>query len=150
MTDTDIVTRLRDYYTSDADSFRIEHPICQEAADEIERLRKRLDEYEPEPIVVNQKAPGDLNIGDYVFASRWSDCDPGDPWAVGRVTEIGRHHDDDATVYPGWVMVEGSNRHWVHAMKITPEQGRSICDVYPGAEDSGLDYQARARVFGKA
>lgn len=44
MTDTDIVTRLRNYYTADAESFHIEHPICHEAADELERLAAQLVE----------------------------------------------------------------------------------------------------------
>ena len=29
-----------------------------------------------------------LNIGDYVLASKYSDADPGDPWAVGFLNEI--------------------------------------------------------------
>ena len=37
------------------------------------------NEVEPVPIVKNIKAPSDLAVGDYVFASRWSDCSPGDP-----------------------------------------------------------------------
>jgi hypothetical protein len=37
-----LVQRLRDYYTEDGECFRIEHQICDEAADEIERLRGAL------------------------------------------------------------------------------------------------------------
>ena len=39
-----IVQRLRDYCTEDADRFSILHPICDDAADEIERLRSRFAE----------------------------------------------------------------------------------------------------------
>jgi hypothetical protein len=29
-----------------------------------------------------------IEIGDYVLATRYSDCDPHDPWCVGFVVEI--------------------------------------------------------------
>ena len=29
-----------------------------------------------------------IKLGDYVLASHWSDCDPGDPWRVGFVVAI--------------------------------------------------------------
>lgn len=86
------------------------------------------------------KAPSDLAIGDYVFASRWSDCCPGDPWHVGYVSEVG----------PGYVVVgEVSQRRWGNAMRITEEQGRRIAAEYPAMEDGpSLPYEAIARVFG--
>lgn len=92
------------------------------------------------PIVVNIKAPSDLAIGDYVFASRWSDCDPGDPWHVGHVSEVG----------PGYVVVgEVSQRRWGNAMRITEEQGSRIAAEYPVMEDGrALPYKEIARVFG--
>ena len=33
-----LVQQLRDYYTADDSRFHIDHPICDEAADAIERL----------------------------------------------------------------------------------------------------------------
>ena len=42
----DLIQRLRDYYTQDEDRFHIDHPICDEAADEIERLRASLREWQ--------------------------------------------------------------------------------------------------------
>jgi hypothetical protein len=100
---------------------------------------------EPEeaPIVTNQRAPKDLAIGDYVFASRWSDCDPGDPWAVGHVSEIGE----------GFVVVgDVTPRRFPCAMRITAEQGTSIIAHYPGMEKNyqPRNYRAIARVFGIA
>jgi hypothetical protein len=38
-----LVQRLRDFYTEDETNHHIEHPICDEAAEEIERLRAALD-----------------------------------------------------------------------------------------------------------
>ena len=96
---------------------------------------------EQEPIVINKDAPGDLKIGDYVFASRWSDCDPGDPWHVGHVSEIG----------PNYVVCgDVSIRHWRKAMKITAEQGARICAEFPALEKiCPSDYLVIARVFGE-
>jgi hypothetical protein len=90
------------------------------------------------PIVENKRAPFDVAPGDYVFVSRWGDCDPGDPWAVGYVEAA------DTKI----VKLVNSPRLWPCAMKITHEQGVSICEHYPGMERSVLDYEAVARVFG--
>lgn len=89
------------------------------------------------PIVQNQPAPGDLKRGDYVFASRWSDCDPGDPWEVGFVSLVGEDY-----------VVLSSPRRWRKATRITPEQGRRICAQYPVMEEMPQDYEAIAKVFG--
>lgn len=94
-------------------------------------------------LVINPVAPGNLSIGDYVFASRWCDCDPGDPWAVGHVSELG----------DGFVVVgEVTQRRWHKAMRISEEQGRSIVEQYPAMEINytPLNYPAIARVFGVA
>ena len=72
--------------------------------------------------VENKEAPGDLAVGDYVFASRWSDCSPGDPWAVGHVSEVGAYY---------VVIGEVNQRRWDKAMKISHEQGARIADLYP-------------------
>lgn len=91
------------------------------------------------PQVVNQDAPGDLQLGDYVFASRWSDCDPGDPWAVGHISEIG----------DGYVVVAGVTlKRFPKAMRITPEQGARIAAEFPAMERETQDFGAVARVFG--
>lgn len=94
-----------------------------------------------QPIVRNQKAPGNLKVGDYVFASRWGDCDPGDPWHVGHVTEIG----EDFVV-----VGDVSQRCWANAMIITPEQGKSIVERFPDMEKNWVrnNYEAIADVFG--
>ena len=36
------------------------------------------------PTVASQN----LKVHDYVYVSRWSDCDPNDAWAVGFVTIV--------------------------------------------------------------
>lgn len=102
---------------------------------------EEMYEEEDRPLVVNQPAPGDLVVGDYVFASRWSDCDPGDPWAVGHISELGR-------IFV--VVADASQRHWPKAMRISHEQGRRIVEQYPPMEDNykPRNYKAIARVFG--
>lgn len=93
------------------------------------------------PIVRNQVAPGDLAIGDYVFVSRWSDCDPADPWAVGHISEIGENFIVVGDVSPRW---------WRKAMRITEEQGRSIIEQYPLMEANlaSFNYKTIAQIFG--
>lgn len=72
--------------------------------------------------VVNKPAPHNLKIGDYVFASRWSDCNPGDPWHIGHITEIGST----------WVRIgEVSNRRFPYVMRITPAQGDRVASLFP-------------------
>lgn len=97
------------------------------------------EEEEVKAIIVNKKAPDDLVIGDYVFASRWSDCCPGDPWHVGHVSEVGSNY----------VVVGGvSQRRFPNAMKITHEQGDRIIANFPKMEDGpSLHYEAIARIF---
>lgn len=98
------------------------------------------DEEEQAPIVENIKAPSDLVIGDYVFASRWSDCDPGDPWHIGYVSEVGKDY---------VVIGEVSLRRWGNAMRISEEQGHRIAKEYPVLEQGpALPYAEIARVFG--
>lgn len=95
---------------------------------------------EIEPLVKNLKAPGDLEVGDYVFASRWTDCDPGDPWHIGYVSEVGSNY-----VVIGAV----SCRRWPNAMRITEDQGDRIAKEFPPLEQGrALPYAAIARVFG--
>lgn len=101
---------------------------------------------EAEPIVLNCEAPGDLKPGDYVFASRWSDCDPGDPWEVGFVSEVGVY--PESMTKAGYVVLQGGSRRWGRAMRITPEQGLRICEQFPSMERLPQDYDAIARVFG--
>jgi hypothetical protein len=106
-----------------------------------EQALKDAYEEENQPVVTNPKAPGDLKVGDYVFASRWSDCDPGDPWAVGHVSVVG----------PDFVVVgDVSQRRWPRAMRITHEQGARIVAQFPDMEDNwtAFNYKAIASVFG--
>lgn len=96
---------------------------------------------EQTPIVRNPDAPGDLAVGEYVFASRWGDCDWCDPWCVGHVSALD---------HAGYVTLAESPRRWRHAMRITPEQGRRIVEQYPELERQfvSLDYERVASIFG--
>lgn len=114
-------------------------------------LSKRLKEAlaKEKEHVVNSKVTGTLAVGDYVFASRWSDCDPGDPWFVGHIAEIHLASPEHAVPYPGYVVLaEAPNRRWPHAMRITPEQGARIIAEFPRMEHGPRDFSAIARVFG--
>jgi hypothetical protein len=86
----------------------------------------------------NIAAPSDLKIGDYVFASRWKDCDPGDPWRVGYIDAVG----------PNWVSLDGTGRRFPNAMKLTPEQAERIIAQYPGLEGTrGIPYKTIYEIF---
>jgi hypothetical protein len=110
-------------------------------AQDLIRATEMLNEAgsEPAPLFENFKATGDLQIGDYVFASRWSDCDPSDPWCVGVITYIGVNY-----VIIGAV----SRRCWGYAMRITPEQGERICEAFPKMEGERRSYRKIAALFG--
>lgn len=105
---------------------------------ELHKESQMIDE-DPQPIIVNLKAPGDLKKGDYVFASRWTDCSPSDPWFVGHVSEVGDRY---------VVIAESTRRQWPNAMRITAEQGRRIIDQFPAMEDGPqASYEEIAKIF---
>lgn len=79
----------------------------------------------------------DIAVGDYIFASRWSDCSPNDPWAVGHVVEVSA----------GRVRFEAGGRGYQYAMRITPEQGERIVRIMPGLEGSSPDAAYIADLF---
>lgn len=65
-----------------------------------------------------------VEIGDYVLATKYSDCDPGDPWRVGFVARI--IEDRRGTTY---IIGEQDGtwsdfREFNYAKKITPPEGR--------------------------
>ena len=94
---------------------------------------------EPQWAFKNPATPGDLKIGDYVFASRWSDSDPGDPWAVGYVDALGHN----------WISLVGNSRRWLRASRITKEQGTRILAEYPKMENyrGGVPYEFIRSIF---
>lgn len=104
-----------------------------------------FEEEEQEPIVRIPKATGDIQVGDYVFACRWGDADPGDPWAIGHVSEM----NDPAEDY-GYVVVGDSParyRRFPHAIKVTPELASRIMAHYPRMEREPTDYEMIASVW---
>ena len=82
--------------------------------------------------------PADLKIGEYVFATRWSDADWNDPNCVGFVREI---HEDcillgesDGSKIP---LVGG--RAFRYFRRVTSEQGHRLCDEYQKMEGTTFD-----------
>ena len=71
-----------------------------------------------------------IDIGDYVFVSRWSDEDPNDPWYVGQVTAIMADGDTHTRRY----QVDYRSRWWRHIRKITRKEGERILSEYPKLE----------------
>lgn len=65
-----------------------------------------------------------IQIGDYVLASRWIDADPNDPCYVGFVTAIILYK--DGVKY----RVDGSNREWKHAKRISKNKGIRLLTKY--------------------
>ena len=76
-----------------------------------------------------EEAEGGINIGDYVFASRWFDGTPNDPWYVGFVK--GKIDNGKNGIE---YMVDGSIRWWKYCRKITKEEGDKIMSEYPKQE----------------
>lgn len=69
-----------------------------------------------------------VKIGDYVFLSRWPTPDPNDPWAVGQIVEHG------IDLGGNFYRVSNIDRVFRNARKITPKEGKHICDEWPGLE----------------
>lgn len=69
-----------------------------------------------------------INLGDYVLASKYRDCDPGDPWRVGFVVRIitTLSRSRSTTYIIGEADGTWSDfREYNYALKITPEAGKS-------------------------
>jgi len=69
----------------------------------------------------------EIIVGDYVFASRWPDGDPNDPWYVGFVDEI-NEKEGFSTLY------KVGGRNYRYCRKISKKQGEKILEKYPKLE----------------
>ena len=86
----------------------------------------------------------DIKPGDYVFASRYDDGCPGDPWIIGFVTEVFAKEK-----IPFLRIGDYGTRGWRHAMRITEEQASRILAQYPDMEEGpSFPYLQIAKVFG--
>ncbi len=83
--------------------------------------------------LVIPSAPADLDIGDYVFACRWSDADWNDPWAVGYVHEIGKSFVTLSTE-KGELIPGVGFRGFQHALRVTRLQADKIIEQYKPRE----------------
>lgn len=81
--------------------------------------------------------PRTPSIGDYVLGTRWSDGDPGDPWAVGFLTAVhctplGQRfivsHADGTPIRPAG---------YKHVRRLSFERGKWLLDNSRIIEDSG-------------
>ena len=91
----------------------------------------------------------DVKVGDYVFATRWSDCDWNDPWAVGFVCEIGRNYvrvdDGDGG------LIEGvGTRCWRYCQHVSGAVGAEIVTRYPGLEGTAFDSEVALEIYTEA
>lgn len=100
-----------------------------------------------EPAKVMSKAPGDLKIGDYVFATRWSDADYSDPNVVGFVIGF-----KDMFIQVGNTdgsLIDGVGRRlWPYFKKITREQGHRIINEFQALEGSPYDQSLIIEILG--
>jgi len=96
--------------------------------------------------IVMPRSPGDLRLGDYVFATRWPDADWNDPWAVGFVGVIGKNYvelrEEDGRLIEG-VGIRG----FPFAVRISSAQGASILGEYPDMERSPFDAIRAAQII---
>lgn len=77
----------------------------------------------------------DFSIGDYVFVSRWSDCDPNDPWALGF---IGGFPDEGRLTIceQDGSRIKGVGvRTWPYAFKVTEELGHRMIELWGNAQE---------------
>lgn len=104
---TDLVQRLRDYWTEDETHFEIRHSICDEAADEIERLRERAEQ-----------AEADAGRYRWLRAQHWSDntisavLHPKDAMKSGHDAPSGARLDEaiDAAIAASQPSAEGKTK----------------------------------------
>lgn len=88
-----------------------------------EKQYTSISQYVPIPTICDK-----ISVGDYVFASCWSDALPQDPWAVGIVGSI-----DD-----GHIEIIGQEGRWFkHGIHISLEIGAHIVAAYPVLEGHG-------------
>lgn len=103
--------------------------------DSIADLQKQMvHEYQVETAVDDTRfylpaiADANLKIDDYVFACRWPDASPSDPWILGSVSQI----------LGETIKVRTDSgfdpNTWRHAIKISPEVAKSIFENYPRLE----------------
>lgn len=96
--------------------------------------------------LVMRPCPGDLDEGEYVFASKWPDADWNDGWAVGFVGVRGENYiqltGEDGSMLPG-VGVRGFR----YFRRITAEQGARIIAEYRPREGTVFDEQVRDNIF---
>jgi hypothetical protein len=96
------IKRLADRYAEECvryDNGDCSYPSVKDERDDlraaIDSLRARAEAAEQELKAVREDAPKPLapKVGDYVLATKWSDGDPGDPWALGYYLgeQYGRH-----------------------------------------------------------
>ena len=76
-----------------------------------------------------------IQFGDYVLATKYRDGNPGDPWEIGRVTEIVMWPGDDITgtrygLYSGLL--------YRRARRITLKRGAWLVDHIPDIERGGV------------
>ncbi len=108
--------------------------------------RDEVDATLVQPIVTRLPAcPGDLQIGDYVFATRWSDADWNDPWCVGFVAECGKNY--VTLCEENGSPISGVGKYaFRYAMKITAEQGNRIVREYSPREGSPFDSEMASTI----
>ena len=121
----------------------------QEKREKEGKVENKAEEGEgaQEPLIRIPIVTDDIKVGDYVFACRWSDADPGDPWVIGHVSEV---WPSDALGQWGDVVVGDSpqpHRHFPRAVKITKEHAHRLLELYPPMATRPTDYEWIASVW---
>ena len=100
-----------------------------------------------EPLIRIPIVTDDIKIGDSVFACRWSDADPGDPWVIGHVSKV---LTSDVPGEWGAVVVGDSpqpERAFPRAVKITKEHAHRLLELYPSMATHPTNYEWIASVW---
>ena len=75
-----------------------------------------------------------VSLGDYVLATKYSDCDPQDPWRVGFVVRIITDKRGETYIIGEQDGTWNDFREYRHAKKITADEGRAWLEANDGTE----------------
>ena len=85
-------------------------------------MKSKTVQSEAPPAVAVQRV---VSLGDYVLATKYSDCDPGAPWRVGFVVRIITDKRGETYIIGEQDGTWSDFREYKHAKKITADEGKT-------------------------
>lgn len=88
----------------------------------------------------------------YCYVTKWSDRDPGDPWAIGFLQCVSKgNHEGQGVRY----RLHDDGRHYRHCLQINKAQGDYLLSILPSlersewSEEKKLEIDARLAELGE-